>query len=457
MYKRKIFYFISSILLFLCSCSDFVQIQSVIKIDLKENGHKQHLAEYDSPYTLAYLNQDNTYTLYIFAAPIQFQEDSQYYLIDNSLIKSDNELFLYENKKGNIKSYFPASLNDPFLIKSDSAELEFKVMQDVSDYQNGKRKVYTNIYGDKVDAIFYANKTCDMVFYPTRAGIQMEIVYKDDPMKISFESDTCYTVSDNQNGYYVLEDFGTKMGILYQPLVYYSDKGGGRISTQSNIQVSKHEGRMIITYSVNNDDTRIPLKSSEPIILSTSFELYSNKLPDSSVYSNKDKNMYLKPYALVGVDSEYGEGWHYVRSRFRYYSESIKPSMILSCTYNTYLLSGGGEVSKISAYKMEEQWSSTGIVWNNRERNFSNCLSIGVSHNRLLSFDMTELAKNSMRDIEMFTESTGFLLKKDNLGPADIIATSDNAEYIPYFRLELTDLPHDFLAHENINPQNGVL
>lgn len=55
------------------------------------------------------------------------------------------------------------------------------------------------------------------------------------------------------------------------------------------------------------------------------------------------------------------------------------------------------------------------------------------------------------------TESTGFLLKKDSMEPADIIATSDNAEYIPYFRLDLNALPQDFSIHENINPQNGVL
>ena len=37
------------------------------------------------------------------------------------------------------------------------------------------------------------------------------------------------------------------------------------------------------------------------------------------------------------------------------------------------------------------------------------------------------------------------------------IRDRDNAEYIPYFRLDLNALPQDFSIHENINPQNGVL
>ena len=80
-----------------------------------------------------------------------------------------------------------------------------------------------------------------------------------------------------------------------------------------------------------------------------------------------------------------------------------------------------------------------------------------IRRTRRLVFDMTQLAKDSMKDLELFTESTGFLLKKDSMEPADIIATSDNAEYIPYFRLDLNALPQDFSIHENINPQNGVL
>ena len=36
--------------------------------------------------------------------------------------------------------------------------------------------------------------------------------------------------------------------------------------------------------------------------------------------------MFLSPYAVIGMDPIYGEGWHYVRSRFRYFSESIKPA-----------------------------------------------------------------------------------------------------------------------------------
>ena len=245
--------------------------------------------------------------------------------------------------------------------------------------------------------------------------------------------------------------------MLCQPMTSYQKGKEVSFCTPSKIQANRQEGGVLAVYSAETDEAESS-RDGYPIRLSAAFELYRNKLPDSSVYSNSEANMFLSPYAVIGMDPIYGEGWHYVRSRFRYFSESIKPSSIQSCTYNTYLLSKNSlETGKITAYKLAEQWSSTSLLWNTRNQVYGDCLSEGLEDDKLLVFDMTQLAKDSMKDLELFTESTGFLLKKDSMEPADIIATSDNAEYIPYFRLDLNALPQDFSIHENINPQNGVL
>lgn len=454
----KILKIVLSIFVFLsiCGCTSHSE-KIVTRIDMKSSGHQQQLVEYDSPYTLAYKNNDDTYSLYIFAAPVQYWDNSCYTLIDTALTKSNIKGYLYKNQKGDIKTYFPSTLNESFLVESSTSSFKFKVIQDVSDFKKGKRKTYTTSLGDKVDAVEYSGIDYDYIFYATRAGIQLEVVFRSNPRDILFEVDTDYNLVDNLNGYIVLEDQGNKVGILYQPLITLTKGEEVQIQTQTGLRAYKKERGMVVTFSCTADSIATE-ESDFQTIMNTSFELTKEKLPDSCVCSKRSENAYLQRYAVVGTDPDCGEGWHYVRSRFRYFSETIKPSTILSCTYNTYLLSPIQEdMDSISAYKMNDQWSSTGMVWNNRCLDVGVRLSIGVRQDKRLSFDMTELAKNSVKDLEMLTESTGFLLKKEEDAFPDIIATSENSEYIPYFRLDLTMLPYDFTIRENINPQNGVL
>ena len=455
---RKIFTFLlGALLVMFLGCHSVETSSTVVRIDLKSNGHKQLLTDYSSPYTLAYRNKDDTYTLYIFSAPVQYQKNGQYFLIDTSIVKSKRADYSFENKEGDIKTYFPESLDRPFLIESETNQFSFQVEKNASSYQKGKQILHTNMYGDPVEAVLYEGSSCDLAFYSTRAGIQMEVIFKENPIDINFMVITDYALLDTQNGYYVLADQGERVGMLCQPMTSYQKGKEVSFCTPSKIQANRQEGWVLAVYSAETDEAESS-RDGYPIRLSAAFELYRNKLPDSSVYSNSEANMFLSPYAVIGMDPIYGEGWHYVRSRFRYFSESIKPSSIQSCTYNTYLLSKNSlETGKITAYKLEEQWSSTSMLWNTRNQVYGDCLSEGLEDDKLLVFDMTQLAKDSMKDLELFTESTGFLLKKDSMEPADIIATSDNAEYIPYFRLDLNALPQDFSIHENINPQNGVL
>lgn len=70
--------------------------------------------------------------------------------------------------------------------------------------------------------------------------------------------------------------------------------------TPSKIQANRQEGGVLAVYSAETDEAESS-RDGYPIRLSAAFELYRNKLPDSSVYSNSEANMFLSPYAVIGM------------------------------------------------------------------------------------------------------------------------------------------------------------
>ena len=78
-----------------------------------------------------------------------------------------------------------------------------------------------------------------------------------------------------------------------------------------------------------------------------------------------------------------------------------------------------------------------------------NAISDGEFCNRKLKFDITEFTKECLKDPELGKESRGFLLKSDMV---KVIATSDNSEMVPFFRIDMKKLPKNFIGNESINP-----
>ncbi len=182
--KHVLMALISGILIMLCGCSKNsykILSTAISQIDVKANGLTEQLHDYDSPYTICYKNKDNTYSLYIFASPIQYKTKDGYEVIDNTVIKSGKYGFAYENKANNIKTYFPKSLNDNFRVERDDDFIEFKTHMDIGGFSEAKQIVFTNMYGNKISAVVYEHKDLTLVFYPTKAGISLEAQVTEKP------------------------------------------------------------------------------------------------------------------------------------------------------------------------------------------------------------------------------------------------------------------------------------
>lgn len=432
------------LLIYLTGCDEY---SHTAVAGIPETGHVKQLPQYNSPYTICYENRDGTYSMYIFSAPIQYKTDTgEYALIDNTVVESSKDGFAYENKANTIKTYFPKSLQDFFRVEEGSRYIAF-LPEDIEGFSEAKHVSYTNMYGTIVDAVRYEREDMDYVFYPVRSGIKMEVVLKEEPKSNSFTYfvQTYAQVFENrQNGYVLFKSGSTPAALVYQPLVQYqTGKEGTKLDISSTMDVDGGTGFSIIHLYLDpemleNADVQYPIK------FDPSFELYCNKIPDTSVYSNFNTNSYLRHYAVIGKHPELGEGWEYVRMRLNKMMMMTENNLI-NAEYHVYELYSSIKNPFIELSTIEQDWSSTRMIWSDR---IIPVKSASYSYKSGF-FDITEYVKSCLSDQSEATETNGLILQAN--GSFTILASSDNCLFCPYVHMKLIEKPLAFVPLDNIN------
>ena len=370
------------------------------------------------------------------------------------VIESSDPNYAYENKANSIKTYFPSSLSNSFKVVSESDFLEFCVQEDVTDFSEAKQEMFTNMYGDIVSAVIYERKDIDMVFYPTKAGIKSEIVIKEKSANKSFN----YSVKSNgksyenkQNGYILFKNGDTNSGIIYQPLVQYMQGGEQRINVTTKMNIERKEDDYLVDMKIdenilNGGDVKYPIK------LDPSFELYLNKIPDTSVYSKFDTNSFLRNYAVIGEHPILGDGWEYFRLRLNWFM-ALDSTKITNAKYYIKNLSNNKSNNILQLFDMDEDWSSVNMLWSTKKTYFRDYLENKIQNDKFIEFDITDFLKRSFADETWKEESNGLLLELKNKSSFVILSTSDNSLYPPYIKFQTKVLPTVFVPRININPQ----
>ena len=426
-----------------------ILLTAVSQLDTAQ--HTEQLHEYDSPYTICYKNKDNTYSLYIFASPIQYKiNDGKYAIIDNTVVKSEKEGFAYANKANEIKTYFPETLDKYFRVEKGDIFQEFKPSIECKGFSKAECIIFTNMYGDKVSAVRYRREDMDMVFYPTKSGIKVEIVLKKEPAdkKFGFSLKTKASLFKNlQNGYILFKNGGENESIIYQPLVQYTTDSGQQLDITTQMNIEKKEGDYYVEMIIND---AIFKNAKYPVKFDPSFELYLNKMPDTSVYSKFGINSYLKHYAVIGDHPTLGEGYHFARLRLNYFM-TLQSENIKSAIYFIKPLWNNLNSYAYKAYESAEQWSSTKILWESKSQSGDVIAQRAMISEGNLQLPMDEYVKACFEDYSWEKESVGFLIKIEKENAYSILATSDNSLYPPFLKIDLKALPCYFEAKEDIN------
>ena len=398
-------------------------------------NHTEKLADFDSPYTLCVKNEDETYSFFIFASPIQYKEEQNYIIIDNGIVDSKKEEYAYENKCNKIKTYFPLSIENGFLVEQSVNKMKIMPGFDLDSFSPGKKVIYHNLYGDPIQAIIYEGAMIDLYAYPSKMGINFEIAAKSSGnlsaynFNIEYKSGFFYKKQD----YTYIEQWNNIVGIIYSPIIKH-DQNIELCANEAINQVDKNSTIIKYDYQLETDD-----------LVEFSCNLYQNKMPDTAVYSNDERNSFLANYCFVGESGLKGEGIQYARMRLNYFI-SINPDNILKATYNIRRLSGA---ETITLYEGMEQWSSTQMTWSSRKEPGDI-----ISHNEHLNsgwevFDISDYVKKCFTYGGWEKESIGIMLQEEK--DYSILATSDNPLYAPYIQLELKEIPAYFECRANIN------
>lgn len=453
--KRRMILLVLLTALLLSGCGDAAEkdrsflATAISHIDTKAEGHVEQLHDYDSPYTICYRNKDDTYSMYIFASPIQYKTDAGYEIIDNTVVPTEKEGFVYENKAGEVKTYFPQTLSEPFRVEKGTDYLEFRPNLDTGGFSKAKQMTFQNMYGDQVSAVVYEGNDMDMAFYPTKAGIRTELVLKEKPKENTFAfivKSSTVSYEDKQNGYVLFKNGGENKSIIYGPLVQYTANGEQQLDVTTQMEVNREEGDTIVSLKID-EDILGSVAADAPVQLDSAFEMYLNKMPDSTVYKKHSVNNYLANYAVVGDHPVWGEGWHYLRFRIRWIFQ-CDVNNIVSAKYIIRPLNICSKDIKIEIFNTSYQWSSTTIEWNTKSppRNLISALEDNY-------YDLTNFVKLCLNDETSSSESEGVVMKTNIKERGfKIFATSDNALYSPYLVVRFNKVPEYFSGGTSINP-----
>lgn len=399
----------------------------------------------DTPYTMCYQNTDGTYTMFIYAAPVQYFDGEMYQPIDNTIIESDRENFAYENKANSIKTYFPKKISDGFLIERENFSFNFNIDTDSTNFTDGKLTDYTNIYGQSIKAVCYNSENYSLYFYVSNAGIEIDTVSdkgitETPEILIDYDNNYGKARENYKNGYIALRrgnGFNDIDAVIYGPLCRTDDNY--EIELTPNIN-EVGEDQWGITYNFDVEQTKI----NQAIVL------YTSNMPDSCAYSEFSQNQYLARFAYVGSSNLFGEGLDYLRYRLDYYLY-LNPDNVIDASYNFKVLSDAS-TDKFVVNENLDQWSSTGLSWKNRNTKFSEVnATCTIVENGYYSLNITDYAKKCFADETWMTESYGIALGYD--GDMQVVASSDNSMFIPYLQIDLSAMPEEFYPMEDINPE----
>lgn len=408
-----------------------------------EKSNSSSASKYNSPYTLCGENKDGTYNLYVYSAPVQYKKNSKYEMKNLSVVKSDNKKYSFMNQGSDICTYFPKKLTQSFSIQNNNKKIEFRFDEKAEEFHCGVVTDYVNIYEDVVSAVIYENeKGMQIVCYPTIDGIQFEYCCSEKCDWPEFEFVCKNTSLLNNDGYIVMD--GNEKFVIYKPL-----------SLENNNELSFEYD---IKYKKDGDKTRFSFIrpeniTNEEIRLTFSIEKYVDKIPDSSIYSKKDENSYLRNYAVIGKNEDFGLGYHYLRFRLGYLFD-IDSEDIIKAEYYVRQLDCKRKTPNLVLCENNQQWSSTRVTWSEQKKYKDFELSTGVRNQQnWIGFDITQFVRNCFNDRRCDLESMGCRLRiKDDDNKYAVIATSDNAMYVPYVKLLLKKLPEKFNSSSPINP-----
>lgn len=415
---------------------EVVHNEYLSKEEINARGHVSIAYEYVSEVSMGYNNADGSKTLYVYAQPVNYINESMEWAPIQTAIKEVDETrmlemgYRYTIKASDIRTYYPEVMTPNLGIKLQKNLFDFgAVSGNTFDSEHIQKN---NFIGNNRDMILYRDAIdgADMYVYPSNLGTNAEIEIDQPFAKNQFqlwvEIGDDMTIVRQPGGYLTIEtkenDKSVILGVIQKPLL---KDVRGNYSYDCSIR-SVREGednRYIVTFTI--DETMNQTGTN----VFVAFEVRREKQPDNCLYSAKPSltHAYLANYSVIGNSNEYGIGR--LMLRYTLAPFAIKPEQIRSVTYELYALTNTG--ADIELVPVLEDWCSITGNWNNQYKTGEQIFQTSFA-DHVWMFDITESVKAWFGDESAQLEHNGLQLRyvNENKNESDIILSNDNSLYM---------------------------
>lgn len=404
--------------------------------EIEENGFVKKLDQYDTEVSVCFLDDIGLKHLYVFAAPIRYQDQNtkKMILIDDRIINcKDDTNYSYEISQSDFDVKFPRELNDKTgIILSKSWSVEFGPIINNSCLSRYTKK--DNFIDEIKNVVCYDDifEYSNFITYPTILGTENEIIINRKCANTTHKfwlniTDAEPVITDS--GYILIKDLLDKekiLGIIQPPILKDSVKNNPNISIDNMVALEKI-GNTLYELEITLDNKFLTSKNTKyPIRYNLPIEIRRDKQPDTQVYSNQpDKNMYLSNFTSIGNNEKLGIGKCYIRFILANLF-SIDPQDIQSVNYYTYSLNKASDSIKL--YEVLQDWCSLTSNWNTPIETGPIVAQIENNKKGEHIFNITNNAKKWFDDEELLLERYGLMMKSESEDNS-VFLSHDNALY----------------------------
>lgn len=359
----------------------------------EENNLKKRLPKFDNYMNaIGYENEDGTETVFVYNTDVKYKDengvvkDKDVNLVSTGLIERLSG-YTYETKSSDIKIFFAEEMSQDkgikILYEGNEIKLTPKLEQENQKAQLKKidKRSMANVsekvaYGDaslnnvvQYDRVI--NEYTHLRFEANYSGLKEDIVLDKytGTNRFTFIADFDTLLPLEYNKGVVISD--KDIAVMEIPPVYMEDSGGehdqgSRFSIDNTIEVSPlSNGKYEITIIVDHTFLTNP-NTVYPVTIDPSLNIASSNHIDAPVYENyPSENWGNQIRNCVGNDSNMGTGYFYTKFNLSALS-NVRYDNIISAYYSCRELTGQSANSVVETYLPFQDWSETGVNWNNK-------------------------------------------------------------------------------------------
>ena len=394
----------------------------------QEKGHVLRLRDKEADdYTVVFLNDDNTETMYLFAEPVKYTDEygnkkdksTALTLKNNAYTMAENDISVsFPREAANGISVSKGAINITMSPVATAVSDKLTASTD-SEAKLGRlsenKMVYTEVF-----------ENASLVYTPLYSGFKEDIVLDsfDGVNEFSFVVSTngLYPIKQENGAVWFYDPYTDELVAKMMQVVCYDSEND---FSEGDVRITEVKENQIYTFTIiadtaflSDENTAYPVYIDPTITLNT-----EAAIEDTVVYSGKPTRNYgTHSYLNVGyVDDSYKNGEMLVKfpalatnSVFA----NIEPSSITSASLVYYTASGKSGTQRIQAYQLNMgNWDVNTVTWNSMPMltvgnppTLLSTATVSTSGGTATTIDITNAARTWANSSSNVTPNQGLLI-----------------------------------------------